>query len=97
MPRFRRTGGASGNGNGPTPQLGFLFDSDYEGPRIKVKSVPAGAPESYPIPEGNDINYRHRIERLRKYVEDKSGGKVSYPSMFPAATRVGMVSMLNPV
>lgn len=129
-------GGGSGNGSGPTPQLGLMFDYDYEGPGIKVKSVPTGAPGSYPKTElragdiiltingqevgldekfyefigdkqgrefeflvntntgtagartvkyrvlsdgeWSDINYRNRIERLRKYVEEKSGGKIGY-------------------
>src|SRR5262249_32788999 len=31
-----------------TPLLGFLFDYSYEGPGIRVKEVPPGAPGSYP-------------------------------------------------
>jgi C-terminal processing protease CtpA/Prc len=30
-----------------TPQLGFTFDYDYDGPGVKVKSVPPGAPGAY--------------------------------------------------
>lgn len=119
-----------------TPQLGFTFDYEYDGPGIKVKSVPPGAPGTYTkteIKSGDvilavngqdavldeklfafindkqsrefeflvntnadktsartvkyrvmgdgewtDLNYRNRIERLRKYVEEKSGDKIGY-------------------
>lgn len=127
--------GSNGD-TGPTPQLGLTFDYDYDGPGIKVKGVPPGAPGSYAKTEiragdlilsingeevrldehlydflgdkqgrevdllvntnsdiasarvvkyrvlsdgeWNDINYRNRIDRLRKYVEDKSDRKVGY-------------------
>ena len=29
-------------------------------------------------PEWNDLNYRNRIDRLREYVEEKSGGRLGY-------------------
>jgi C-terminal processing protease CtpA/Prc len=119
-----------------TPQLGFTFDYSYDGPGLRVKSVPLGAPGSYTrteIDPGNyimavngkdvvldeklyelindkqdrefeflvstnadkgnartvkykvlsqsewtDLNYRNRVERLRRYVEQKSNGKVGY-------------------
>ncbi len=129
-------GGSGGGGAGSTPQLGVTFDYDYDGPGIRVKSVPAGAPGSYKKTElqpgdlilavngqevaldekfyefmgdkqarelellvntntdsgsarkvkfkvlsdgeWSDLNYRNRIDRLRKHVEDTSGGKAGY-------------------
>lgn len=130
------SGSGGGNGSGPTPHLGLTFDYDYEGPGLRVKDVPVGAPGSYEktslkpgdiilalngqevnldekfyefvsdkqgrelefmvntnadlgsarkvkyrvLSDGDwsDLNYRNRIDRLRKRVEDKSGGKVGY-------------------
>ena len=120
----------------PTLQLGFTFDYGYEGPGIKVKTVPVGSPGSYAQTEikpgelilaingqdvgldeklyefisdkqnreldflvntnadkttartvkykiladseWTDLNYRNRVDRLRKTVEDKSAGKIGY-------------------
>ena len=128
--------GGSNGGSGSNPQLGVTFDYDYDGPGIKVKNVPTGAPGSYrktelragdlilaingqdvslnekfyefisdkqgrefeflvstntdaasarkvnykvlTDPEWKDLNYRNRIDRLRKYVEEKSGGRLGY-------------------
>ena len=39
--------GGTNNGSSATPQLGFTFDYDYEGPGIRVKSIPQGSPGSY--------------------------------------------------
>ncbi len=130
------TPAGSGNSSPVTPQLGFKFDYSYDGPGIKVKSVPPGAPGVYHKTEikpgeiilaingrdvtldeklyefindkqdrefeflvstngdksdartvrykvltdgeWNDLNYRDRIERLRKYVEERSAGKIGY-------------------
>jgi Tol biopolymer transport system component/C-terminal processing protease CtpA/Prc len=119
-----------------TPQLGVCFDYRYDGPGIRVQSVPAGAPGSYERTalrageiilavngqdvtlderfyrlindkqdrefdfmvstnghrsggrtvkykvmsdtEWTDLNYRNRINRLRKHVEERSQGKIGY-------------------
>ncbi|MBU6399656.1 MAG: PD40 domain-containing protein [Verrucomicrobia bacterium] len=119
-----------------TPHLGFTFDYGYQGPGIKVKEVPAGAPGSYPETqikpgeyvlaingqdvtldehlyqwindkqdreleflvngkptrdgartvryqvlsqdEWNNLVNRNRVERLRRYVESRSGGRIGY-------------------
>ncbi|MCC6727875.1 MAG: PD40 domain-containing protein [Chthonomonadales bacterium] len=130
--------GSAGGGNPSptTPHLGFTFDYAYQGPGIKVDTVPEGAPGSFektrirpgeyvlaidgqdvtndeslyklinnrqgrefsflvngkPTKEGartvkytnlssgewGNLLYRNRVERLRQYAEQKSGGKVSY-------------------
>jgi C-terminal processing protease CtpA/Prc len=131
------TGASAGTPTPPvTPQLGFKFDYSYEGPGLKIKSVPPGAPGAYDKTalhpgdvvlaingqdvnlderlyqlvndrqdrefeflvstngyrtvtrmvnykvmteaEWNELNYRNRIERLRKQVESKSAGKIGY-------------------
>ena len=119
-----------------TPQLGFTFDYDYDGPGIKVRTVPTGTPGAYSKTElkpgdlvlaingqdvtlderlyefindkpsrefdflvntntdrttartvkykvlsdgeWSDLNYRNRVDRLRKSTEEKSGGKIGY-------------------
>ena len=129
-------GTTRGDGGSSAPQLGFTFDYDYDGPGIKVKAVPSGAPGSYDKTglkpgdvvlaindrdvsldeklyefiydkqgrefdflvstngdrggartvkykvlsdgEWTDLNYRNRIDRLRKTVEEKSAGKIGY-------------------
>jgi Tol biopolymer transport system component/C-terminal processing protease CtpA/Prc len=131
-----RAGGAPESASENTPLLGFAFDYDYDGPGIRVKSVPPGTPGAYrkteikpgelilainaqdvtldehlyefindkqarefeflvntnadrstahPVKykvltngEWSDLNYRNRIERLRKYTEERSGGKLGY-------------------
>jgi Tol biopolymer transport system component len=129
-------GTTRGEGASSAPQLGFTFDYDYDGPGIRVKAVPSGAPGSYDKTglkpgevilaingqdvslneklyefiqdkqgrefdflvstngdrsgartvkykvlsdgEWTDLNYRNRVERLRKTVEEKSVGKLGY-------------------
>jgi C-terminal processing protease CtpA/Prc len=131
------TGASAGTPTAPiTPQLGFKFDYSFEGPGVRIKSVPAGAPGAYDKTalhpgdvvlaingqdanlderlyqlindrqdrefeflvstngyrtvtrtvnykvmteaEWTELNYRNRVERLRKHVESKSAGKIGY-------------------
>ncbi|MEN6521576.1 MAG: S41 family peptidase [Armatimonadota bacterium] len=125
-----------GNPSPSTAILGFMFDYSYEGPGIRVASVPDGAPASFektrikpgeyilsingqdvtldeylfkalnnkwdrpmeflvnsePKKEGArtvrytcmtwnewfSLLYKNRVDRMRKYIEEKSGGAIGY-------------------